>query len=77
MDQKQGGNGGAGDSKNLAFGGLTHRRPPSPDLYKIRKGPRSNEGSDQGSVTGVPVGADYTGKETFIIRMNLLYQRSC
>ena len=62
LDQKHPVSGGAGDGKTLAFGGLTHRRPPSPDLYRVRKGPRSNEGSDAGSATGVPVGADYTGK---------------
>ena len=58
LDQKPPG----GDGKSLAFGGLTHRRPPSPDLYRIRKGQRSNESSESGSATGVPVGADYTGK---------------
>ena len=53
----------AGDGKSLAFGGLTHRRPPSPDLYnRNKKGQRSNESSESGSATGVPVGVDYTGR---------------
>lgn len=48
---------GNGDGKNLAYGGLTHRRPPSPDLYRIRKGQRSAESSETGSAHG----SDYSG----------------
>ena len=67
LDQKP-----PGDGKSLAFGGLTHRRPPSPDLNnRTRKGPRSNESSESGSATGVPVGVDYTGKELQVALVQL------
>ena len=45
------------DGKSLAFGGLTHRRPPSPDLYKTRKGQRSTDSSEAGSAHG----SEYSG----------------
>lgn len=48
---------GGGDGKSLAYGGLTHRRPPSPDLYKTRKGHRSSESSEAGSAHG----SEYSG----------------
>ena len=54
LDQKPA---GAGDGKSLAFGGLTHRRPPSLNLY--RKGAE------------VPVGDDYTGKELQVVLVQL------
>ncbi|XP_052763683.1 calmodulin-regulated spectrin-associated protein 1-like isoform X3 [Mya arenaria] len=53
---------GGGDGKPLAYGGLTHRRPPSPDLYRTRKGPRSNEGSETGSAHG----SEYSGPKLFV-----------
>ncbi|KAL4218145.1 hypothetical protein ACF0H5_022881 [Mactra antiquata] len=53
---------GSGEGRNLAYGGLTHRRPPSPDLYRIRKGQRSAESSEAGSAHG----SDYSGPKLFV-----------
>jgi len=60
-----GGSGAAGvDGKSLAFGGLTHRRPPSPDLCRTRKGQRSAESSESGSAHG----GEYAGKDDFVFK---------
>lgn len=50
------------DGKSLAFGGLTHRRPPSPDLYRTKKVQKNNEGSDAGSAHS----GEYAGPKLFV-----------
>ncbi|XP_060592189.1 calmodulin-regulated spectrin-associated protein 1-like isoform X2 [Ruditapes philippinarum] len=52
---------GNGESQNLAYGGLTHRRPPSPDIYRPR-GQRSNESSEAGSAHG----GEYSGPKLYV-----------
>ncbi|KAH3897127.1 calmodulin-regulated spectrin-associated protein 1-like isoform X3 [Dreissena polymorpha] len=54
---------GSGDGRSLAYGGLTHRRPLSPDPNRTRKGQRSNESSESGSSQG---GVDYAGPKLFV-----------
>ncbi|KAK3579812.1 hypothetical protein CHS0354_021003 [Potamilus streckersoni] len=49
--------------QGLAFGGLTHRRPPSPDLDRLRLG---NKGSNDSSEAGSTSGSDYTGPKLFV-----------
>ncbi|KAL3891227.1 hypothetical protein ACJMK2_003490 [Sinanodonta woodiana] len=49
--------------QGLAFGGLTHRRPPSPDLDRLRLG---NKGSNDSSEAGSTTGSDYTGPKLFV-----------
>ena len=50
---------GTNGDKSLAFGGLTHRRPPSPDLYgRGRRGLKSNESSESSSGHG----SEYSGE---------------
>ncbi|XP_021371449.1 calmodulin-regulated spectrin-associated protein 1-B-like isoform X2 [Mizuhopecten yessoensis] len=55
------------DGKALAYGGITHRRPPSPDLYnRGRRSKATTESSDTGSNTGSNTGSDYAGPKLFV-----------
>ncbi|XP_060076436.1 calmodulin-regulated spectrin-associated protein 1-like [Ylistrum balloti] len=55
------------DGKSLAYGGITHRRPASPDLYnRGRRSKANTESSDTGSNTGSNAGSDYAGPRLFV-----------
>ncbi|XP_033726512.1 LOW QUALITY PROTEIN: calmodulin-regulated spectrin-associated protein 1-like [Pecten maximus] len=55
------------DGKSLAYGGVTHRRPASPDLYnRGRRSKANTESSDTGSNTGSNAGSDYAGPKLFV-----------
>ncbi|XP_069106488.1 calmodulin-regulated spectrin-associated protein 1-like isoform X2 [Argopecten irradians] len=55
------------EGKSLAYGGITHRRPASPDLYnRGRRSKANTESSDTGSNTGSNTGSDYAGPKLFV-----------
>ncbi|XP_067666181.1 calmodulin-regulated spectrin-associated protein 1-like isoform X2 [Haliotis asinina] len=50
-------------TQNGRPGGMTYRRPPSPDLYRLQQ--RRNRSNDS-SETGSNAGSDYTGPKLFV-----------